>query len=214
MQSGREIYFNDCNYLFSNLSKVITCKAAVAWAPNQPLSIETVEVAPPKSGEVRIKIQATGVCHTDAYTLGGLDPEGTFPVILGHEGSGVVESVGKGVTDFAVGDHVIPLYIPQCKSCKFCQSPKTNLCSRIRETQGKGVLPDGTSRFTCNGKQVFHFMGTSTFSEYTVVAAISVAKVNKEAPLEKVCLLGCGIPTGYGAALNTAKVSRWMGDVG
>lgn len=171
------------------------------------MSIETVEVAPPKSGELRIKIQATGVCHTDAYTLGGLDPEGAFPVILGHEGAGVVESVGEGVTDFAVGDHVIPLYIPQCKSCKFCESPKTNLCSRIRETQGKGVLPDGTSRFTCKGKQVFHFMGTSTFSEYTVVAAISVAKVNKEAPLEKVCLLGCGIPTGYGAVLNTAKVS-------
>jgi len=186
--------------------KVITCKAAVAWAANQPLSIEEVEVAPPKSGELRIKIQATGVCHTDAYTLGGLDPEGAFPVILGHEGAGVVESIGEGVTDFAVGDHVIPLYIPQCKSCKFCESPKTNLCSRIRETQGKGVLPDGTSRFTCKGKQVFHFMGTSTFSEYTVVAAISVAKVNKEAPLEKVCLLGCGIPTGYGAALNTAKV--------
>lgn len=186
--------------------KVITCKAAVAWAAKEPLSIETVEVAPPKQGELRIKIQATGVCHTDAYTLGGLDPEGIFPVILGHEGAGVVESVGEGVTDFAVGDHVIPLYIPQCKSCKFCESPKTNLCSRIRDTQGRGVLPDGTSRFTCKGQQVYHFMGTSTFSEYTVVAAISVAKVSPKAPLDKVCLLGCGISTGYGAALNTAKV--------
>lgn len=150
---------------------------------------------------------ATGVCHTDAYTLGGLDPEGIFPVILGHEGGGVVESVGENVDKFAIGDHVIPLYIPQCETCKFCKSPKTNLCSKIRETQGKGVMPDGTSRFTCKGKTIFHFMGTSTFAEYTVVAAISLAKVNEAAPLDKVCLLGCGIPTGYGAALNTAKVS-------
>lgn len=134
-----------------------------------------------------------------------------FPVILGHEGAGIVESVGDGVTEFAAGDHVIPLYIPQCKSCKFCASPKTNVCSRIRDTQGRGVLPDGTTRFTCKGQQVFHFMGTSTFSEYTVVASISLAKVNEKAPLDKVCLLGCGIPTGYGAALNTAKVSfMWI----
>lgn len=178
----------------------------MAWAPKQPLSIEIVEVAPPADGEVRIKITATGVCHTDAYTLGGLDSEGIFPVILGHEGAGIVESVGNNVTEFTAGDHVIPLYIPQCKSCKFCNSSKTNLCSRIRDTQGRGVMPDGTSRFTCKGQPVFHFMGTSTFAEYTVVAAISLTKVNPAAPLDKVCLLGCGIPTGYGAALNTANV--------
>lgn len=187
--------------------QVIKCKAAVAWAPNKPLSIEDVEVAPPKANEVRIRVLATGVCHTDAYTLGGLDPEGLFPVILGHEGGGIVESVGENVDKFVVGDHVIPLYIPQCETCKFCKSPKTNLCSKIRETQGKGVMPDGTSRFTCKGETIHHFMGTSTFAEYTVVAAISLAKVNESAPLEKVCLLGCGIPTGYGAALNTAKVN-------
>lgn len=187
---------------------MITCRAAVAWAPKQPLSIETVEVAPPADGEVRIKITATGVCHTDAYTLGGFDPEGVFPVVLGHEGAGIVESIGPNVTGFAVGDHVIPLYIPQCKSCKFCNSAKTNLCSRIRDTQGRGVMPDGTARFTCKGQTVYHFMGTSTFSEYTVVAAISLTKVNPSAPLDKVCLLGCGIPTGYGAALNTAKVCQ------
>ncbi|EAA09898.4 AGAP010499-PA, partial [Anopheles gambiae str. PEST] len=163
--------------------QVIKCKAAVAWEPKQPLSIETIEVAPPKAGEVRIKVTASGVCHTDAYTLGGLDSEGVFPVILGHEGAGVVESVGEGVTKFQPGDHVIPLYIPQCFECRFCKSPKTNLCPKI-----------------------YHFMGTSTFAEYTVVAEVSLAKIDPSAPLEKVCLLGCGIPTGYGAALNTAKV--------
>lgn len=186
--------------------KVIKCKAAVAWKEKEPLSIEEVEVAPPKAHEVRIKILFTALCHTDAYTLGGLDPEGIFPCILGHEGSGIVESVGEDVTEFKAGDHVIPLYIPQCGECKFCKSPKTNLCSKIRSTQGKGVMPDGTSRFTCKGKTIAHFMGCSTFSEYTVVADISLAKVDSAAPLEKVCLLGCGIPTGYGAALNTAKV--------
>ncbi|KAK2848865.1 hypothetical protein Q5P01_008699 [Channa striata] len=186
--------------------KVIKCKAAVAWEPGKPLSIEEVEVAPPKAHEVRIKLFATGVCHTDAYTLSGSDPEGLFPVILGHEGAGTVESVGEGVTKFKPGDTVIPLYVPQCGECKFCKNPKTNLCQKIRITQGQGLLPDKTSRFTCKGKQVFHFMGTSTFSEYTVVADISLAKVNESAPLDKVCLLGCGISTGYGAALNTAKV--------
>uniref|UniRef100_A0A8W7Q2H5 S-(hydroxymethyl)glutathione dehydrogenase n=2 Tax=Anopheles coluzzii TaxID=1518534 RepID=A0A8W7Q2H5_ANOCL len=190
----------------STTGQVIKCKAAVAWEPKQPLSIETIEVAPPKAGEVRIKVTASGVCHTDAYTLGGLDSEGVFPVILGHEGAGVVESVGEGVTKFQPGDHVIPLYIPQCFECRFCKSPKTNLCPKVRATQGKGVLPDGTTRFTCNGKQIYHFMGTSTFAEYTVVAEVSLAKIDPSAPLEKVCLLGCGIPTGYGAALNTAKV--------
>merc|ERR1711860_391152 len=186
--------------------KVITCKAAVAWAAKEPLTIETVEVHPPKAGEVRIKILATGVCHTDAYTLGGSDPEGLFPSILGHEGGGIVESVGEGVTSVEVGDHVIPLYCPQCRDCKFCKNPKTNLCQKIRVTQGKGVMPDGTSRFTCKGKTLYHFMGTSTFSEYTVAAEISVSKVDKAAPLDKICLLGCGISTGYGAVLNTAKV--------
>lgn len=190
----------------STEGKVIKCRAAVAWEEKKPLSVETIEVAPPKAGEVRIKILATGVCHTDAYTLDGLDPEGIFPCVLGHEGGGVVESVGEGVTSVKPGDHVIPLYIPQCNECKFCKSPKTNLCGKIRTTQGQGVMPDGTTRFTCNGKSLYHFMGCSTFSEYTVVAEISVAKVNDKAPLDRVCLLGCGVPTGYGAALNTAKV--------
>jgi len=185
---------------------VIKCRAAVAWEAGKPLSIEEIEVAPPKAGEVRIKILASGVCHTDAYTLSGKDPEGLFPVIFGHEGGGVVESVGEGVTSVQPGDHVIPLYIPECRDCKFCHSGKTNLCSKIRVTQGKGLMPDGTSRFTCKGKSLFHYMGTSTFSEYTVVAEISVAKISKEAPLEKVCLLGCGITTGYGAAIKTARV--------
>lgn len=197
-----------CVNIIRNVLQVISCKAAVAWEPKKPLSIETIEVAPPRAGEVRIKILATGVCHTDAYTLDGHDSEGVFPVILGHEGAGVVESVGEGVTKFAPGDHVIPLYIPQCFECKFCKSPKTNLCPKIRATQGKGLLPDGTTRFTCKGKQLYHFMGTSTFSEYTVVTDISLCKIDASAPLEKVCLLGCGISTGYGAAINTAKVEE------
>lgn len=188
------------------VGKVISCKAAVAWAAKEPLKIETVEVDPPKKGEVRIKIVATGVCHTDAYTLSGADPEGVFPVILGHEGGGIIESIGEGVTSVKPGDHVVPLYIPQCYTCKFCKSTKTNLCSIVRSTQGKGLMPDGTSRFKCNGKELFHFMGCSTFTEYTVCAEISVAKVAYNAPLNRVCLLGCGVSTGYGAALNTAKV--------
>lgn len=182
------------------------CRAAVAWAAKEPLKIETVTVAPPQANEVRVKVLYTGVCHTDAYTLGGHDPEGIFPSILGHEGGGIVESVGPNVTTFKRGDHVIPLYIPQCKDCKFCASPKTNVCSKIRATQGAGVMPDGSTRFTCNGKTVYHFMGTSTFSEYTVVADISLCKIDDKAPLEKVCLLGCGVSTGYGAALNIARV--------
>jgi len=186
--------------------QTITCKAAVAWGAKEKLKLETIEVAPPRKGEVRIKILATGVCHTDAYTLGGHDPEGLFPVVLGHEGGGVVESVGEGVTSVQPGDHVIPLYTAQCRDCKFCRNPKTNLCQAVRATQGAGKMPDGTSRFKCNGKELFHFMGCSTFSEYTVCAEISVAKVDPNAPLDKVCLLGCGISTGYGAALNTAKV--------
>ncbi|KAJ3160228.1 NAD/NADP dependent alcohol dehydrogenase [Geranomyces michiganensis] len=192
----------------STAGKVITCKAAIAWEAGKPLSIEEIEVAPPKKGEVRVKIQSTGVCHTDAYTLSGKDPEGIFPVIFGHEGGGVVESVGEGVTSVVVGDHVIPLYIPECRECKFCKSGKTNLCSVVRVTQGKGLMPDGTTRFTCKGKSIFHYMGCSTFAEYTVVCEISLAKVDKSAPLDKVCLLGCGITTGYGAVTNTAKVEK------
>ena len=181
-------------------------RAAVAWEAGKPLSIEEVDLDGPKDGEVLVRLVATGVCHTDAFTLSGDDPEGAFPVILGHEGGGIVEEVGKGVTSVAVGDHVIPLYTPECGECKFCKSGKTNLCQKIRVTQGQGVMPDGTSRFSQNGKKLLHFMGTSTFSEHTVLPEISVAKVNKEAPLEKVCLLGCGITTGIGAVLHTAKV--------
>jgi len=190
----------------SQAGKVISCRAAVAWGPEQPLSLETIEVAPPKAGEVRVQIVATAICHTDASTLDGKDAEARFPCILGHEGAGIVESVGPGVTSVKPGDHVIPLYIPECKECKFCKSPKTNLCSKIRATQGQGVMPDGTTRFTCKGKELFHYMGCSTFSEYTVLSEISVAKVDDKADLACVCLLGCGISTGYGAALNTAKV--------
>ncbi|KAE9421596.1 hypothetical protein Angca_004731 [Angiostrongylus cantonensis] len=186
--------------------RVITCKAAVAWEAKAPLSIENIDVAPPQAHEVRIKVFYTAVCHTDAYTLGGHDPEGVFPVVLGHEGAGVVESVGEGVTAFKPGDHVIPLYVPQCKECKFCLNPKTNLCQKIRVSQGNGVMPNGTTRFSCNGKRIYHFMGCSTFCEYTVVADISLCKINPKAPLEKVCLLGCGISTGYGAVVNTCKV--------
>jgi len=188
------------------VGKPIKCRAAVAWEPKKPLSIEEIEVAPPRAGEVRIKITHTGVCHTDAYTLGGHDSEGIFPCVLGHEGAGIVESVGEGVTSVAPGDHVIPCYIPQCYNCEFCARKDTNVCSKIRLTQGKGQMPDGTTRFTCKGQSLAHFMGTSTFSEYVVVAEISCAKINPSAALESVCLLGCGISTGYGAALNTAKV--------
>jgi len=184
----------------------LTCHAAIAWAAGEPLKIEKIEVAPPKADEVRIKVVASGVCHTDAFTLSGEDPEGVFPSILGHEGGGIVESIGEGVTSVAVGDHVIPLYTPECGECKFCLSGKTNLCQKIRTTQGKGLMPDGTSRFSCNGEPIFHYMGCSTFSEYTVLPEISLAKVNPEAPLEEVCLLGCGVTTGMGAVMNTAKV--------
>jgi S-(hydroxymethyl)glutathione dehydrogenase / alcohol dehydrogenase len=181
-------------------------RAAIAWEAQKPLEIEEIEVEGPKTGEVLVRIVATGVCHTDAYTLSGKDPEGIFPAILGHEGGGIVEDVGTGVTSVQPGDHVIPLYVPECRQCKFCLSGKTNLCQAIRSTQGKGLMPDGSSRFQSKGTSIFHYMGTSTFSEYTVLPEISLAKINPAAPLEKVCLLGCGISTGVGAVLNTAKV--------
>jgi len=193
------------------LPKPITCKAAVAWAPNEPLRVENVVVAPPKAGEVRLKIVANALCHTDMYTWSGQDAEGKFPCILGHEAGGIVESVGPGVTSVSVGDKVIPCYTPECRqsSCVFCQSPKTNLCPAIRSTQGKGVMPDGTTRFsTQDGKEIFHFMGTSTFSEYTVVSEISCAKIDSTAPLDKVCLFGCGISTGLGAVWKTCNVEE------
>lgn len=181
-------------------------RAAVAWKANSPLVIEEVDLQGPQHGEVLVRMVATGVCHTDLFTLSGDDPEGIFPTILGHEGGGIVEEIGTGVTTLKVGDHVIPLYTPECGVCKFCLSGKTNLCQAIRTTQGKGLMPDGTTRFSKNGTPIFHYMGTSTFSEYTVVPEIALAKINKAAPLEKVCLLGCGITTGIGAVLNTAKV--------
>ncbi len=188
--------------------KFIKSKAAVAWGPNQPLSIEEVDVMLPRKGEVLVRIIATGVCHTDAFTLSGDDPEGIFPAILGHEGGGIVEMVGEGVTGLEVGDHVIPLYTAECGECKYCKSGKTNLCQAVRETQGKGLMPDGTTRFYKDGQPIFHYMGCSTFSEYTVLPEISLAKISKEAPLEEVCLLGCGVTTGMGAVLNTAKVEE------
>jgi len=181
-------------------------RAAVAWEPGKPLEIQEIELEGPRTGEVLIKNIATGVCHTDAYTLSGEDPEGIFPAVLGHEGGAIVQETGSGVSSVSVGDHVIPLYTPECGICKFCTSGKTNLCQAIRSTQGQGLMPDGSSRFSSGGKPVYHYMGTSTFSEYTVLPEISVAKINAKAPLEKVCLLGCGITTGIGAVINTAKV--------
>ena len=182
-------------------------RAAVAWEAGQPLEVTRIDVDGPRAGEVLVRITATGVCHTDAFTLSGDDPEGVFPSVLGHEGGGIVEEVGAGVTSVKVGDHVIPLYTAECRKCKFCLSGKTNLCQAVRATQGKGLMPDGTTRFSHDGKPLFHYMGTSTFSEYTVVPEISLAVINKAAPLEKVCLLGCGVTTGIGAVLNTAKVT-------
>jgi S-(hydroxymethyl)glutathione dehydrogenase/alcohol dehydrogenase len=181
-------------------------RAAVAFAPGKPLQIVEIDVEPPRAGEVLVKITHTGVCHTDAFTLSGEDPEGIFPSVLGHEGGGIVVQVGEGVTTLKPGDHVIPLYTAECGKCKFCLSGKTNLCQAVRATQGKGLMPDGTTRFSYEGKPVYHYMGTSTFSEYTVVPEISLAKIDPNAPLEKMCLLGCGVTTGIGAVHNTAKV--------
>ena len=181
-------------------------KAAIAFSAGEPLSIEEVDLEGPKSGEVLIEVMATGVCHTDAYTLSGGDPEGLFPSILGHEGAGIVREVGNGVDTLQVGDHVIPLYTPECRQCKFCLSGKTNLCGAIRETQGQGLMPDGTSRFSLKGENLFHYMGTSTFSNFTVLPEIALAKIREDAPFDKVCYIGCGVTTGLGAVINTAKV--------
>jgi S-(hydroxymethyl)glutathione dehydrogenase/alcohol dehydrogenase len=181
-------------------------RAAVAHAPGKPLTIESVELAGPRAGEVLIELKASGVCHTDAYTLSGQDPEGIFPVILGHEGAGVVVDVGPEVRSLKQGDHVIPLYTPECRQCEYCLNPKTNLCQAIRATQGKGLMPDGTSRFSLDGRPLLHYMGTSTFSQYTVVPEIAAAKIRPDAPFDKVCYIGCGVTTGIGAVINTARV--------
>jgi S-(hydroxymethyl)glutathione dehydrogenase/alcohol dehydrogenase len=181
-------------------------RAAVAWEPRKPLAIETVNIEGPKAGEVMIELRATGVCHTDEFTRSGADPEGLFPAILGHEGAGVVVDVGPGVTSVSKGDHVIPLYTPECRQCKSCTSHKTNLCTAIRATQGKGVMPDGTSRFSIGKQMVHHYMGCSTFAQHTVLPEIAVAKIRKDAPFDKVCYIGCGVTTGIGAVINTAKV--------
>jgi S-(hydroxymethyl)glutathione dehydrogenase/alcohol dehydrogenase len=180
--------------------------AAVAFQAGKPLEIVQLDLEGPKAGEVLVEIKATGVCHTDAYTLSGNDPEGLFPAVLGHEGAGVVLEVGPGVTSLVPGDHVIPLYTPECRNCKFCLSGRTNLCQAIRSTQGKGLMPDGTSRFSYKGQQVLHYMGTSTFANHTVLPEIALAKIRKDAPFEKVCYIGCGVTTGVGAVINTAKV--------
>src|SRR5271155_3589572 len=182
-------------------------RAAVAFQAKKPLEIVELDLDGPKAGEVLVEIKATGICHTDAYTLDGFDSEGIFPSILGHEGAGIVREVGQGVTSVKPGDHVIPLYTPECRQCKFCLSGKTNLCSAIRATQGKGLMPDGTSRFSLNGKPILHYMGTSTFSNFTVLPEIAVAKIRPDAPFDKVCYIGCGVTTGIGAVLNTAKVT-------
>ena len=181
-------------------------RAAVAHKAGAPLTIETVQLQGPKAGEVLVEIKATGICHTDEFTRSGADPEGLFPAILGHEGAGIVVDVGAGVTSLKKGDHVIPLYTPECRQCKSCLSGKTNLCTAIRATQGKGLMPDGSSRFSLGGKQVFHYMGCSTFANYTVLPEIAVAKIREDAPFDKVCYIGCGVTTGIGAVINTAKV--------
>ena len=181
-------------------------KAAIAWKSASPLTIEEVDLQGPQAGEVLVEIKATGICHTDYYTLSGADPEGIFPSILGHEGAGIVVDVGTGVKTLKKGDHVIPLYTPECRQCKFCLSRKTNLCQSIRATQGKGLMPDSTSRFSIGGKPLFHYMGTSTFSNYTVVPEIALAKIREDAPFDKVCYIGCGVTTGIGAVIFTAKV--------
>ena len=184
-------------------------RAAVAWEAGKPLAVETISIEGPKENEVLVEVMATGVCHTDAYTLSGADPEGLFPAILGHEGAGIVREIGPGVTTLKPGDHVIPLYTPECRQCKTCLSRRSNLCTAIRATQGKGVMPDGTSRFRCDGAPVFHYMGCSTFANFTVLPEIALAKVREDAPFDKICYIGCGVTTGIGAVIYTAKV--WPG---
>ena len=181
-------------------------RAAVARAAGQPLSLEIIDIEGPKFGEVMVEVKATGICHTDDYTLSGADPEGIFPAILGHEGAGIVVEVGPGVTSLKKGDHVIPLYTPECRQCKSCLSQRTNLCTAIRSTQGQGVMPDGTSRFSLEGKKLHHYMGCSTFANFTVLPEIAVAKVREDAPFDKICYIGCGVTTGIGAVINTAGV--------
>ena len=189
--------------VYGDLMKV---EAAICWEPGRPLDVDTIDLDGPKAGECLVRLAATGVCHTDAYTMSGRDPSGLFPAVLGHEGAGVVEEVGSGVASLVVGDHVIPLYIPECRQCRFCLSRKTNLCSAILATQGRGVMPDGTSRLSHRGTTLHHYMGTSTFARYAVVPEIALAKIRPDAPLDKVCLLGCGITTGIGSVLNVARV--------
>lgn len=201
--TGTQVTFYNIN---DDLSIIMDVKAAVAFEPGKPLTLETVQLEGPSAGEVLVEIKATGICHTDAYTLSGKDPEGLFPAILGHEGAGIVIEVGENVKSLQPGDHVIPLYIPECRQCDYCLSRKTNLCQAIRLTQGRGVMPDGTSRFSHNGKKLYHYMGTSTFANYTVLPEISLAKIREDAPFEKVCYIGCGVTTGIGAVINTAKV--------
>ena len=184
-------------------------RAAVAWEANKPLTIETIDVEGPKAGEVLVEMMATGICHTDAYTLSGLDSEGKFPAILGHEGAGIVREIGAGVTNVKPGDHVIPLYTPECRGCKTCLSQRSNLCTSIRATQGQGLMPDATSRFSLGGKDIYHYMGCSTFSNFSVMPEIAVAKVREDAPFDKICYIGCGVTTGIGAVVWTAKV--WAG---
>lgn len=181
-------------------------KAAVAFKAGEKLSVETVQLDGPRAGEVLVEVKATGICHTDEFTLSGADPEGLFPAILGHEGAGIVVDTGPGVTSLKKGDHVIPLYTPECRQCEYCLNPKTNLCQAIRSTQGQGLMPDGSSRFSLNGETIFHYMGTSTFANYTVAPEIALAKVREDAPFEKICYIGCGVTTGIGAVVNTAKV--------
>ena len=180
-------------------------RAAVAVAAGKPLEIMEIDLEGPRAGEVLVEIMATGICHTDAFTLSGDDPEGMFPAILGHEGAGIVREIGAGVTSVVPGDHVIPLYTPECRECEYCLHPKTNLCQAVRTTQGQGLMPDGTSRFSIDGKPVLHYMGTSTFSNFTVLPEIALAKVNPDAPFDKICYIGCGVTTGIGAVINTAK---------
>ena len=196
----------DARFFFKQQEYDMKTKAAIAWKAGHPLTIEEVELEGPKAGEVLVEVKATGICHTDYYTLSGADPEGIFPAILGHEGAGVVVDVGPGVTSLRKDDHVIPLYTPECRQCKFCLSQKTNLCQAIRSTQGRGLMPDATSRFSLDGQPIYHYMGTSTFSNYIVVPEIALAKVRSDAPFDKICYIGCGVTTGIGAVIFTAKV--------